>query len=81
MLDLNICSAKIYWSKSSFPSKCDLKSDEDKNNHSFAPCEGMVKFRHILLVQLNSRVHRGREEEGGDEEEVLRSLRGGVGEG
>ena len=37
--------------KSNFPSKCDFKSDEDKNNHSLAPSKRIVKFRHTLLVQ------------------------------
>ena len=36
--------------KSNFPSKCDFKSDEDKKKHSFASCEGIVKFCHTLLV-------------------------------
>ena len=29
-------------------------SDEDKNKHSFASCEGIVKFRHTLLVYIVS---------------------------
>ena len=36
--------------KSNFSSKCDFKSDEDKNKHSIGPCEGIVKCRHTLLV-------------------------------
>ena len=41
---------EIYRTKSNFSSKFDFKSDEDKNKHSPASCEGIVKFRHTLLV-------------------------------
>ena len=30
----------MYGTRSNFPSKFDFKSDEDKNKHSFASCEG-----------------------------------------
>ena len=46
----NIYITKICWTKSNFPSKCDFKPVKDKNNHPFAPCEGIVKFLHSLLV-------------------------------
>ena len=45
----NICITKIYLTKSSFPSK----SDENKNKHSLASCEGISKFRHTFLVLPN----------------------------
>ena len=40
----------MYWTKSNFPSKCDFKFYEEKIKHSLIPCEGIVKFRHTLLV-------------------------------
>ena len=48
----NICIAKIYWTKSNIPLKCDFKSDEDNNKHSLAPCEVIFKLRHTLLALI-----------------------------
>ena len=45
-----VCIAKICWTKSNFPSKCDFKYDEDKIKYSLAPCEGIFKFQQTLLV-------------------------------
>ena len=41
---------KIYWTKSNFPLKFDFESDEDRNKHSLAACEGIIIFRNPLLV-------------------------------
>ena len=42
----------MHWTSSKFPSECDFESDEDKNKHLLAPCEGIVKTRHTLLIQI-----------------------------
>ena len=52
MVDLDICTTKIYWNKLNFPSKCNFKSDEDRNKHSLEYCKLIVKMRHILLAFL-----------------------------
>ena len=43
---------KIYWTRFNSPWKCDFKSDKDKNIHSLASCEGMVRFRHSVLLAV-----------------------------
>ena len=48
--DLEISNISITKIKSNFPWKRDLKSDEEKNKHSFALYEGIFKFRPALLV-------------------------------
>ena len=57
LVNSNICLTKIYWTKSNLPSKCDFKSDEDKNKHSLAPSEGTVKYLHTLFVCINHIYH------------------------
>ena len=49
----NISCKKIYWIKLNFRSKCEFKSDEDKNKQSVAPCEGIVKFRRTFFACLS----------------------------
>ena len=50
LLNYNICNAKIYWTKSNFPLKCNSKSDEDVNKHSLASCEGNSTTLYLLRV-------------------------------
>ena len=45
-----MCITKIQWMKSNFPSKYDFKFDEDKDKHSLASCEEIVKFRHTCIL-------------------------------
>ena len=52
LVNSNICITKIFWTKSNFFSKCDFMSDEDKYKYSLAHREGIVKFRHTLLVWI-----------------------------
>ena len=50
LINSNLCVTKIYWTKSSFPSKSDFKADEDKNKHlQTLPCKGIVKDSHIVV--------------------------------
>ena len=51
LVNLSIYITKMYRTKSNLPSKCDFKSDKDKKKHSLAPCEGIIKFPHTLLVK------------------------------
>ena len=53
----NICITKIYWTKSNFPANYDFKSEEDIDKHLLAPCEGIIRFRHTLLVYRSPRRH------------------------
>ena len=57
MVNPTICIIKIYWTKSIFPLKDNFNSDENNNKHSLAPCEGIVKFHHALLVYADITSH------------------------
>ena len=48
----NTYIANVYLTKSNLLSKCDFKSDEDKNKHWLALFDGIVEFRLTLLVYI-----------------------------
>ena len=57
LLNSNIFIAKIYYTESNFPSKCDFRSEKFKNKHSLAPCEGiMSNFATLYLYNHALRI-------------------------